>query len=167
MVDGCVLAKIAGCGLIRNPFYRFAAMQRLHFQLQSVKDGDTIVASTGDHTEIIRFYGIDCPELAQAPYGEKARQRIQKLLEPYDKIDVIELDRDQHNRLVGEVWVEDGCINTQLLSEGHAVAYRKHLRDEFCDRYLEAESIARHNHLNFWRQPQPQMPWEYRHQHPR
>jgi micrococcal nuclease len=136
------------------------------FQLDRVKDGDTIIASLDGTTETIRFYGIDCPELAQRPYGEQARRRIEKLLEPYDTIEIIEMDRDRHDRLVAEVWVEDGCINTQLLSEGHAVAYRKHLKGDFTQRYIDAEAIARRAKLNFWKQAKPQMPWEYRYQNP-
>lgn len=141
--------------------------QRIAFTLASNPDGDTLIVSNEQGSERVRLYGIDCPELAQRPYGERARQRLQKLLAPYDTIEVIPMDRDRHDRLVGEVWVEDGCINTQMLCEGHAVAYRKHLRDENRDRYLDAEAIARRAKLNFWKQAKPQMPWEYRHQHPR
>ncbi|MEO1402952.1 MAG: thermonuclease family protein [Cyanobacteria bacterium J06635_1] len=140
-------------------------MPRLRFYLNHIKDGDTIIASTTDanaQTETIRFYGIDCPELDQQPYGEIARQRIGQLLEPYNEIEVLEVDRDRHGRLVGEVWVTDGCLNTQLLSEGLAVAYRKHLHGEFQKRYLEAESTARRSRLNFWKQRDPEMPWQYR-----
>ncbi|NEQ32291.1 MAG: thermonuclease family protein [Leptolyngbya sp. SIO4C5] len=141
--------------------------QRLKFRLKQIKDGDTLVGSHAEQTESIRLYGIDCPELAQQPYGEKARRRLQQLLKPYKEIEVIEVDRDRHGRLVGEVWVADGCINTQLLCEGYAVAYRKHLRDEYRLRYLASEAIARRSKLNFWRQVRPQMPWEYRYHHPR
>ncbi|NJL85355.1 MAG: hypothetical protein HC886_04310 [Leptolyngbyaceae cyanobacterium SM1_1_3] len=45
--------------------------------------------------ELIRLYGIDCPELAQRPYGDKARQRLQQLLQPYEEIEIIEIDRDR------------------------------------------------------------------------
>ena len=140
-------------------------MSRLHFYLNHVKDGDTIVVTTSTadaQTETIRFYGIDCPELDQHPYGEMARRRIVQLLAPYDEIEVVKVDRDRHRRLVGEVWVADGCLNTQLLSEGLAVAYRKHLHGEFQKRYLEAEATARRNRLNFWQQRDPEMPWQYR-----
>ncbi|MGP1374877.1 MAG: thermonuclease family protein [Almyronema sp.] len=141
--------------------------QRLKFQLQQIKDGDTLIGSHDGQVDLIRLYGIDCPELGQHPYGNKARQRLQQLLTPYDQMEVIKIDRDRHGRLIGEVWVVDGCINTQLLCEGHAVAYRKHLHDEYKLRYLASEAIARRSKLNFWRQAHPEMPWEYRYRHPR
>ena len=140
---------------------------RISVHLNYVKDGDTLVVSTPGETESVRLYGIDCPELAQTPFGDRARARIQALLEPYEDLALIEVDRDRHGRLVAEVWVEDGCINTQLLSEGHAVAYVRHLKGEFRDRYLAAEATARNARLNFWKQPNPEMPWDYRRRNPR
>ncbi|MDJ0703569.1 MAG: thermonuclease family protein [Leptolyngbyaceae cyanobacterium MO_188.B28] len=141
--------------------------ERIKFHIEQVKDGDTIVATHKGATENIRLYGVDCPELAQAPYGKTSRQRLQKLLEPYEEIEVIEVDRDRYGRLVGEVWVSDGCINTQMLCEGHAVAYVRHLRNAYRRRYLDAEAIARRAKLQFWKQPNPMMPWEYRRLNPR
>ncbi|MEO1352298.1 MAG: thermonuclease family protein [Cyanobacteria bacterium J06635_15] len=143
------------------------ASPRIPVHLNHVKDGDTLIVSTNTDTERVRLYGIDCPELAQKPFGDRARQRLQALLEPYKDLELIEVDRDRHGRLVAEVWVEDGCINTQLLSEGHAVAYVRHLKGEFHDRYLAAEATARRAQLNFWQQPHPEMPWDYRRRHPR
>lgn len=140
---------------------------KLQFYLNHVKDGDTLIASTKSQTEAIRLYGIDCPELAQHPYGELARQRLQSLLAPYRFFEAVPIDRDRHGRLVAEVWVADGCINTQLLSEGHAIAYVRHLMPGYRERYLAAEAIARQAGLNFWQQPQPLLPWEYRQRHPR
>ncbi|MEM6591994.1 MAG: thermonuclease family protein [Cyanobacteria bacterium P01_C01_bin.73] len=144
-----------------------AGSARISAHLNHVKDGDTLIVSTDSKTESVRLYGIDCPELAQKPYGDQARSRIRNLLAPYDTLKIVAVDRDRHGRLVAEVWVADGCINTQLLSEGYAVAYVRHLRDEFRDRYLSAEATAREARLNFWQQSHPEMPWDYRRRHPR
>ncbi|HEY9737228.1 MAG TPA: thermonuclease family protein [Trichocoleus sp.] len=145
---------------------------RQRFNLNHIKDGDTLIASTQVpgkplRTEAIRLYGIDCPELAQHPYGERARQRIRTLLAPYRSIEAVAVDRDSHDRLVAEIWVEDGCINTQLLAEGHAIAYVRHLTGEYRERYLTAEAIARKAKLNFWSQLEPEPPWAYRKRNPR
>ncbi|HEY9880549.1 MAG TPA: thermonuclease family protein [Leptolyngbyaceae cyanobacterium] len=141
--------------------------QKLRFHLNAIRDGDTLIASTNSQTESIRLYGIDCPELAQKPYGVLARQRIQALLAPYRWFEAVPVDRDTHDRLVAEIWVEDGCINTQLLAEGFAIAYTRHLKPGYRERYLAAEATARKARLNFWSQPQPELPWDYRRRHPR
>ncbi|MBD0268987.1 MAG: thermonuclease family protein [Cyanobacteria bacterium Co-bin8] len=146
-------------------------ISRLRFQLNSIKDGDTLIASplgqSNGPIEAIRLYGIDCPELAQHPYGKLARQRIQALLAPYRSFEVVSVDRDNHDRLVAELWVTDGCINTQLLAEGYAVAYVRHLKEPYRQRYLAAETVARKARLNFWSQTELESPWEYRRRNPR
>lgn len=143
------------------------APPRLRFHLNHIKDGDTLIATSRAGTELIRLYGIDCPELSQHPYGTQARQRLSELLVPHRFFGVVAINRDPHDRLVAEIWAGGGCINTQLLAEGYAVAYVHHLMGEYRDRYLAAEAIARHANLNFWSQPSPEPPWEYRRRHPR
>lgn len=130
--------------------------------LEKIKDGDTLIVRIDTQLEIIRLYGIDCPELGQKPYGKQARSRIEQLLQPYHEIDAIAINRDSYNRLIAEIWVADICINTQLLLEGYAVAYYRHLVGEYRQRYIEAETIARTNKLKFWSQPKIEMPWNYR-----
>ena len=136
--------------------------------LEHIKDGDTLVVSTADQQEIVvRLYGIDCPELAQRPFGHEARARVKELLPNHARLDIIEVDRDSHGRLVAEVWTADDCLNTQLLREGHAVAYRYHLHGEFKDRYLQAAAIAQAAKRQFWRQLHPEMPRDFRRRNPR
>ena len=139
----------------------------MRFYLDYIKDGDTLVVSKDSLVEDVRLYGIDCPELDQKPYGDLARKRLAHLLEPYDEIEVIQVDRDHYNRIVGEVWVERNCINTQLLSEGYAFAYRRYLKGEYRERYLQAEEIARRHKLQFWREPNFEKPWDYRYRNRR
>jgi micrococcal nuclease len=130
--------------------------------LEHIRDGDTLVVKIGTEITDLRLYGIDCPELDQEPYGRLARSRLQEFLTLHAELEVIELDRDHYDRLVGEVWVGKCCINTQLLREGFAVAYRFHLQGKYRQRYITAEAIAKRQKLQFWSQPEPEMPWEYR-----
>ncbi|MDA0268294.1 MAG: thermonuclease family protein [Cyanobacteria bacterium] len=136
--------------------------------LEHIKDGDTLVVRTADQGErVVRLYGIDCPELAQEPFGHAARVRVRELVAPDARLELLEVDHDSHGRLVAEVWAGNRCLNTQLLREGHAVAYRYHLHGEFKERYLQAEAIAQAKKLQFWSQPDPEMPRDFRRRHPR
>jgi micrococcal nuclease len=130
--------------------------------LEHIRDGDTLVVTIGTQSTDLRLYGIDCPELDQEPYGQLARSRLQELLGTHPELDVLELDRDHYDRLVAEVWVGNCCINTQLLREGFAVAYRFHLQGKYRQRYITAEAIAKRQKLQLWSQPELEMPWEYR-----
>jgi micrococcal nuclease len=130
--------------------------------LEHIKDGDTLVVRIGNLLTDLRLYGIDCPELDQEPYGHLARSRLQELLALSPALEAIELDRDHYDRLVAEVWVGNCCINTQLLREGFAVAYRFHLQGKYRQRYITAEAIAKRQKLQLWSQPELEMPWDYR-----
>jgi micrococcal nuclease len=145
-----------------------ASPARQTVTLEQIKDGDTLVVSTAGQPEIVvRLYGIDCPELAQQPFGHDARARVGELLTPHARLELLEVDHDSHGRLVAEVWAADLCLNTQLLQEGHAIAYRYHLHGEFKARYLQAEAIAQAAKLQFWSQPDPEMPRDFRRRNPR
>lgn len=130
--------------------------------LEHIRDGDTLVVKIGTQSTELRLYGIDCPELDQVPYGERARSRLQQLLGLDSQLEVLELDRDHYNRLVAEVWVGNCCINTQLLREGFAVAYRYHLQGKYRQRYITAEAIAKRQKLQLWSLSELEMPWEFR-----
>ncbi len=134
----------------------------MRVRIEHIRDGDTLVVNTDAGSTDLRLYGIDCPELAQEPFGRLARTRLKALLKPYKEVEVVEVNRDQYNRLVGEVWVDDCCVNTQLLSEGFAVAYRHHLIGDYRARYLQAEDIARKHKLQFWSQAEIELPWDFR-----
>lgn len=131
-------------------------------QLEHIRDGDTLVVKIGTEITDLRLYGIDCPELDQEPYGHLARSRLQELLGTHPNLDVLEIDRDHYDRLVAEVWVGNCCINTQLLREGFAVAYRYHLQGKYRQRYITAEAIAKRHKLQWWSQSDFEMPWDYR-----
>jgi micrococcal nuclease len=134
----------------------------MQYFLEKIKDGDTLIVCADTHRKTLRLYGIDCPELGQKPYGKQARKRIEQLLPLNSEIKAIAINYDSYNRLIAEVWIADICINTQLLLEGYAVAYYRHLIGEYRQRYIEAEAIARTSKLKFWSQPKIEMPWHYR-----
>jgi micrococcal nuclease len=134
----------------------------MRYLLKKVKDGDTLIVRNESKVEIVRLYGIDCPELGQKPYGQLAREQVIQLLKPNREIEAIEINRDSYNRIVAEIWVDRCCINTHLLREGYAVAYYRHLVGEYKARYLAAEAIARRKRLQFWSQTEIEMPWSYR-----
>ncbi len=131
-------------------------------QLEHIRDGDTLVVKIGTEITDLRLYGIDCPELDQEPYGHLARVRLEELLAQQTELDAIEIERDRYDRLVAEVWVGNCCINTQLLREGFAVAYRYHLQGKYRQRYITAEAIAKRKKLQLWSQSTWEMPWDYR-----
>jgi len=97
-----------------------------------VVDGDTIVADVKlpawtktTMREYVRLTGIDAPP-AGTPDGDKAAAWLREKIGDKSVSLVIKNSRDQHGRLLAEVWLdgEQKSVNQQLVEAGHAVIYK-------------------------------------------
>jgi endonuclease YncB( thermonuclease family) len=124
-----------------------------------VIDGDTIDVLLASGRIRVRLHGIDAPEGNQ-PGGAAAsawlRQQLrdeQVLLEP--------VSQDQYDRLVAVVHLQERNINRELVSQGHAWAYRRYMRRS--DRELcSLEYRARRGRAGLWAAAAAHAPWEHR-----
>lgn len=66
--------------------------------------------------------------------------------------------------MVAEIYAGGQNVNLQLVREGHAVVYTQFLSScpDTDDALLATEAQAQQQRLNFWNQPNPVMPWDYR-----
>jgi micrococcal nuclease len=137
----------------------------------SVGDGDTLRVRIDNKPVTVRLACIDAPELQQMPHGQKARERLQQLLPTGSKARVQTVDRDRYGRSVAVVYpisdvrgMNPLSINQVMVTEGYAVVYRQYLNacPEIQVELLEKEKSARGRRVNFWSQPTPVMPWEFR-----
>jgi micrococcal nuclease len=151
-------------GLIRDRFpARTSAASAEAWIIQTVHDGDTVTAVAADgREERIRLLGIDAPEYRQ-PHGKEARtalaQKVQGQpvrLEPHG--------RDQYDRLLGTLWIDQRNLNRELVAEGHAWVY-----DRFTPPadLLAAQQAARRNRRGLWAANDPLRPSDWREAHPR
>ena len=121
----------------------------------------------------VRLYGIDAPETEKSnkktghiskpgqPYGEEAFRALQKKLQrQHVRLDVMDIDR--YGRTVSIVWLGDRNINLEMVTEGHAWAYKQYLDRPHASEYIDAEEQARAKRLGLWQQNNPQPPWEFR-----
>lgn len=102
-----------------------------------VVDGDTIDARIDLGFDTwkkirIRFYGINTPESRTRDLEEKARgkaatARLTEILESNNNIFILRSHGvGKYGRCLGELFVEtlgETAIHTQLINEGHGVAY--------------------------------------------
>ena len=133
-----------------------------------VTDGDTIKIDTFK----IRLNGIDAPEKKQKckkPYlkifmftfyedyscGKKSTEALIKKINNQKVICKIS-DVDYFKRLIGECYKEKTNLNSWLVSNGHAVAFRKYSK-----KYVPEEIIAKQEKRGIW-QGMFEMPWDYR-----
>ena len=131
-------------------------------------DGDTIKINS----KKIRLYGIDAPEFMQMckkpylkiifftftkdyPCGKISTQKLQKKIN--NKVITCKiLDIDRYKRLIGECYKRNLNLNSWLVSNGYAVAYRKYSK-----KYISNEINAKNEKKGLW-QGKFEMPWDFR-----
>ena len=130
----------------------------------SVGDGDTLRVEDGGMKITFRVACIDAPEMAQAPYGQQARQALQELLPVGSTVTLKAQTKDRYGRTVAEVFAPNGAnAGLTLVQQGHAFAYRQYLKQ--CDEwaYLDREKLAERYRLGVWRAAGGiERPWDFR-----
>ena len=133
-----------------------------------VTDGDTIKINTFK----IRLHGIDAPEQKQKckrPYltififtfyedylcGQKSTKALIKKINN-QKVTCKISDVDYFKRLIGECYKRKINLNAWLVSNGHAVAFRKYSK-----KYVSEETLAKQKKKGIW-QGKFEMPLNYR-----
>ena len=109
-------------------------------------DGDTFRLVTGD---TVRLIGIDAPELSQ-PGGEVSREYLAHLI--CGKRVTLEKgseDRDNYNRLLRFVYINDLCINEEMIRQGYAEA-RYLSENPIREYYLQLEIQAETAKAGLW-----------------
>ncbi len=129
-------------------------------QLIDVVDGDTItVATTAGAVERVRLLGIDTPEAAPPAecWAAEATIALTQLLTGNDGAVVIELvadpmadDRDQYDRLLRYVEVDQVDAGLQLVASGHADLYRDGEGITRTQSYVDAFESAQESATGLW-----------------
>lgn len=124
----------------------------------AIKDGDTYNIMYDGKARSIRLAHIDCPEKSQ-PFGKKAKQFASDIC--FGQIAKVVGDgkTDRYKRLIAEVYVNNICINKELVKNGLAWHFIKYSDNE---QYAELEKQARLNKLGLWADQEPIAPWDWR-----
>lgn len=124
-----------------------------------VIDGDTVDVLVVNQPIRIRLAGIDAPEKGQA-FGTKARKVLSDMVKN-KRVTVVEVDKDQYQRMVAIIKLDDLNINQEMVRQGMAWVYTNYNQDYNLS-LLEAK--ARANKTGLWSQANPVPPWLYRKQ---
>jgi micrococcal nuclease len=112
-------------------------------------DGDTIHC---DPVGRIRLIGMDTPEAAQAPFGDRATRALADLIPEGTEVRVepdVE-DRDQYDRALRYVWTDDGMANWTMVRLGYAVVLTIPPNAQYADWMLDAQAAARNERAGLW-----------------
>ena len=145
--------------LIPFLFFLFAFIPESIFAAWDAKvvdifDGDTLILSDDGRAKIIRLFGIDCPEKEQ-PFGLKAKDYASKIASGKE-IRIVTVYEKRYPRCM--VYVDDMCLNTELLKNGYAWLDR---RCSFDETWKEIEANAIDHKKGLWSLEDTEPPWEF------
>lgn len=124
-----------------------------------IVDGDTLKVRLSSGPVTVRLSAIDAPEHDQ-PGGAESMSALARRLEGRS----VELEveaQDQYERLVAFVHLGGESVNSWMVQQGYAWAYRRYLSDP---RYCAWEADARTYRRGLWSAPpgSQKAPWEWR-----
>ena len=118
------------------------------FGKAKVIDGDTIHIDENK----IRLHAIDAPETNQTcnekgkayNCGVKSTKFLKELI-GNSKVECITTGKDQYNRFIGICYKDDLDLNSEMVLNGWAIAYRYYSKD-----YVEEEEEAKRDKKGIW-----------------
>jgi len=123
-----------------------------------VNSGDSIVVLLDDNTQLrVRLEGIDCPELQQE-YGDSAKLATVAFCFK-KRVRIEKVGEDMYGRTLAFVYVDDLCLNKELIRLGLAWHYAAYNADTTL---AQLELEARKNKVGLWKQSDPLAPWDFR-----
>lgn len=145
---------VAGLGVFAQPAAGANAISSEYSKgkVTKVIDADTVVVNLNGNSKHIRLSGINAPEVAHPElfnassfienpiatfrklhsqdYGDEAKNFVSNLLPINSEVTVRKLPNTSYERLVGEVFTQDGrSVNKELLKQGLAHAYSNKYKD--------------------------------------
>lgn len=147
-----LLILISGCSVSDPDLYT----------VKSITDGDTITVTNREGNLKVRFACVDAPEKAQKPWGDKAKQRLNRLIPENSRVKLEIVNRDRYGRTVAEVYKGKTLINLKMVKEGQAFTYPQYLYQCDAEKYLDAEAKAKKGKKGVWSRRGPEKPWVFR-----
>ena len=126
-------------------------------QVVRVKDGDSLVISSGDGQVDVRLADIDAPEYRQ-PHGDAARSALRTLVDGRE-VRLQLVGGDAYRRIVAHVFVDEMHVNAEMVRSGHAWVRRAY---DPAPRLVADEDAARVARRGLWAAANPVPPWEWR-----
>jgi len=124
-------------------------------KVKKIVDGDTLDAYIDLGFDVwvtkrIRFMGIDTPEArtrdkVEKRYGKGAKHRLAEMLKQNENVFTLKSHgTGKFGRVLGELFVDafKNSVNSQMITEGHAVAYFGGSKQEVKDALMKARKVS-------------------------
>ena len=145
----------------------FSEIKTIEATVESCNDGDTCLVSVHRSLRLrVRLAGIDAPETSKRkkksqPFAVAARDFLNRNLKG-QTVTLRQVDLDQYNRPIVEIFRGKKLINLEVLAAGFAEVYRGKSKHISRAAYLEKQDLAKRQKRGIWSLANYVSPREYR-----
>jgi micrococcal nuclease len=148
-----------------------AADNQMQVKVARVVSGQSIevlgIAQQPNFASPVRLIGIDAPDLRQDPWGDEAKQSLEKLIGDTEQLVQLEFDletKDQLGRTLAYVWKDKQLLNEQIVKQGYGLFVGRSPNHKYDQRLERAQQWARIMGEGIWnpKNPMRQTPAEFR-----
>lgn len=127
-------------------------------KVTKIIDGDSILVKDAKDVEYeVQLEGIDAPELKQE-FGKESSEALSKLIK--DKsVKLTWKSKDNFERLLAQVYVDESHINAEMLKTGMAWHFKRYNKSE---ELAKLETQAKEAKKGLWAKESPTAPWDFR-----
>ena len=140
------LAKYSAFILVLSCAVPILAAQAEIVTVARVIDGDTCILQDDER---IRYYGINAPEKGDPQFNEATQANKKLVMGKEIRLEPQNPSRDEDNRLLAYVFIDEIFVNEELLRLGYAHVQRP-LAAKYRDRLIKAQQAAREQGLGIW-----------------
>jgi micrococcal nuclease len=147
--------------------------EHLQVKVERVISGNTLEVESwnesGRVTKRVRLIGIEAPDLQQHPWGDAAKQELERLIDGQTLL--LEWDvevTDGYDRHLAYLWHDGKLVNEELLAKGYALATVRSPNIKYDRRLAQAQEQARIMGVGIWdaQNPLRLYPSEFRREGP-
>ncbi|MBK1990664.1 thermonuclease family protein [Sphaerospermopsis aphanizomenoides BCCUSP55] len=106
----------------------------------------------------VRLIGVDAPDLRQLPWGDDAKQLLEKLIGSPQTAIKLEFDletKDKFGRTLAYAWKDQTFLNEQVLKQGYALFVARSPNHKYDERLENAQQWARLMGQGIWNPEKP------------
>jgi micrococcal nuclease len=154
----CLFLSLLGITSAQPAERKAAPVTVLAGKVVRVIDGDTIDVLLSSGKIRVRLHGVDAPERDQSGGAAAAAWLTLQLRDK--PVELEPVSQDRYDRMVAVVHLQERNINSELVHNGHAWAYRQYLRRRDAG-MCSLEHRARLARAGLWEKI-AHAPWEFR-----
>lgn len=106
----------------------------------------------------VRLIGIDSPDLRQRPWGDGAKELLERLIGDVEKPVRLEFDvetKDKIGRTLAYVWKDQTLLNEEVVKQGYALFVERSPNHKYDQRLERAQQWARLMGQGLWNPEKP------------